>query len=299
MAEQRLSLLSRQLSKQNYTTVQSGAKYTNDFKAYCKLPNGEIGSFFHDIPINLNPEKKTVNVLIEIPRWSNAKFEINKDIPFNPITQDTKKGKLRFVKNIFPYKGYMHNYGAIPQTWDDPTVTDKDTGFKGDNDPIDICEIGSKVANLGDVFEAKVLGCLALIDDGELDWKVIAINTEDELASELNDIDDVKEKCPGLLEGTFKWFRDYKAPDGKPTNEFGFNGKFLNSEKAVEVIQESHKSWDKLIKGNAELDKMPLLQNATLTGTPGHAPQPLSEIVQGSALPDAQIPSSVDKSYFV
>ena len=33
----------------------------------------------------------------------------------NPIKQDIKKGKVRFVKNSFPYKGYIWNYGALPQ----------------------------------------------------------------------------------------------------------------------------------------------------------------------------------------
>jgi hypothetical protein len=35
----------------------------------------------------------------------------------NPIIQDTKKGKLRFVRNCFPHKGYIWNYGAFPQVW--------------------------------------------------------------------------------------------------------------------------------------------------------------------------------------
>ena len=33
----------------------------------------------------------------------------------NPIKQDIKKGKLRFVNNCFPYHGYIWNYGALPQ----------------------------------------------------------------------------------------------------------------------------------------------------------------------------------------
>lgn len=33
----------------------------------------------------------------------------------NPIIQDTKKGKLRYVRNCFPHKGYIWNYGAFPQ----------------------------------------------------------------------------------------------------------------------------------------------------------------------------------------
>lgn len=35
--------------------------------------------------------------------------------PLNPIKQDTKKEKLRYVANVFPYKGYIWNYGALPQ----------------------------------------------------------------------------------------------------------------------------------------------------------------------------------------
>lgn len=33
----------------------------------------------------------------------------------NPIMQDVKKGKVRFVNNCFPYHGYIWNYGAFPQ----------------------------------------------------------------------------------------------------------------------------------------------------------------------------------------
>ena len=40
-----------------------------------------------------------------------------------------------------------------------------------------------------------------MIDDGELDWKMIAINSEDPLFSELNDISDVEKKCPGTVSG--------------------------------------------------------------------------------------------------
>lgn len=40
-----------------------------------------------------------------------------------------------------------------------------------------------------------------MIDDGELDWKVIAVNTDDALANELNDINDVDAKLPGTISG--------------------------------------------------------------------------------------------------
>ena len=66
----------------------------------------------------------------------------------------------------------LFNYGAFPQTWEDPSHVTPDTGCAGDNDPIDACEIGTKMYRTGSVVKVKVLGCLAMIDDGETDWKV-------------------------------------------------------------------------------------------------------------------------------
>ena len=51
--------------------------------------------------------------------------------------------------------------------------------------------------------QVKILGVLAMIDDGELDWKMIAINSEDPLFSKLNDIEDVETVCPGTVSGTY------------------------------------------------------------------------------------------------
>ncbi len=44
----------------------------------------------------------------------------------------------------------------------------------------------SQVCVIGQVIQVKVLGILALIDEGETDWKVIAINIEDPDESSLN-----------------------------------------------------------------------------------------------------------------
>ena len=42
-------------------------------------------------------------------------LQINKEEALNPIKQDVKKGKLRYVDNVFPFHGYPWNYGALPQ----------------------------------------------------------------------------------------------------------------------------------------------------------------------------------------
>ena len=88
----------------------------------------------------------------------------------NPIAQDVKKGKLR------DYHGPIFwNYGMLPQTWEDPNVTHPETKCNGDNDPVDVVEIGSEALEQGAIEPVKVLGALAMIDDGELDWKIIGI----------------------------------------------------------------------------------------------------------------------------
>ena len=143
----------------NYTVEERGQLNTLGYKCYIKnADTNQYVSPFHDIPLYHNKSDKTINVVIEIPRWSNAKMEISKSDKLNPIIQDTKKSKLRFVNNVFPHHGYIWNYGGLPQTWEDPNMVDKETGCIGDNDPLDVCEIGSTILGRGAVAQVKVLG---------------------------------------------------------------------------------------------------------------------------------------------
>lgn len=126
----------------------------------------------------------------------------------------------------------------------------------GDNDPVDVVEIGSRPIGCGEVAEVKVLGCLAMIDDGELDWKVIAIDVNDPMAADLNDIGDVETKCTGVVAGIREWFRWYKTPDGKPINAFGFDEKALGVKDTLEVIEECHGYWKDLKSGKTDAGKL-------------------------------------------
>lgn len=65
--------------------------------------------------------------------------------------------------------------------------------------------------------------------------QVIAIAASDPLAKELNDINDVETKLPGVISGIREWFRWYKTPDGKPINAFGFGEKALNKAETLKV----------------------------------------------------------------
>ncbi|XP_037010349.2 inorganic pyrophosphatase 2, mitochondrial isoform X1 [Artibeus jamaicensis] len=245
-----------------YRTEERGQPPSPGYRLFFQNEAGHYISPFHDIPLKVDstqedgiPTKRArndesenlFNMVVEVPRWTNAKMEIATQEPLNPIKQDVKGGKLRYVTNVFPYKGYIWNYGALPQTWEDPHQKDKSTDCCGDDDPIDVCEIGSKVLSRGDVIRVKILGILALIDQGETDWKLIAINVNDPEASKFNDIDDVKKYKPGYLEATLNWLRFYKVPEGKPENQFAFNGEFKNKAFALEVIKSAHECWKALL----------------------------------------------------
>jgi inorganic pyrophosphatase len=236
----------------SFTTVTRGSENTLEYRLFYKNANGETISPFHDIPCYVEGKDKVYNMVVEVPRWTNAKMEIATKEKMNPIKQDVKKGNLRYVANVYPQKGYPWNYGAIPQTWENPKHVDKDTNEGGDNDPIDVCEIGSRVPKRGEVIQVKALGILAMIDEGETDWKVMCIDIKDELADKVNNLEDVERLKPGYLDDTRKWFRTYKVPDGKPENNFAFDGAYKDKAFADKTIADTYVQWQCLIRGEAE-----------------------------------------------
>ena len=124
------------------------------------------------------------------------------------------------------------NYGLLPQTWEDPSFANNEVeGAFGDNDPgirpfafvctflsythsstrvdtkyiiylelaVDVVEIGESRRKIGEVLKVKPLGALAMIDEGELDWKIVAISLDDPKAALVNDVDDVEKHFPVCL----------------------------------------------------------------------------------------------------
>ncbi|XP_056345369.1 inorganic pyrophosphatase 2, mitochondrial isoform X3 [Oenanthe melanoleuca] len=225
-----------------YSTEQRGRPNSPDYRLYFKNADGKYISPFHDIPLFAGPKEdkeipakrsKTTgsevlfNMIVEVPRWTNAKME----------------------------------------TWEDPNHKDNVTGCCGDNDPIDVCEIGSKIRSSGEIVQVKVLGVLALVDEGETDWKIIAISADDPEAQKIHDIDDVKKHKPGYLEATVDWFQLYKVPDGKPENHFAFNGEFKNKDFAVEIIKSTHDHWKSLLHKKADGGAIKCM-NVLVSGSP-------------------------------
>ncbi|KAJ2765579.1 Inorganic pyrophosphatase, partial [Coemansia nantahalensis] len=239
------------------------------------------------------------NMVVEIPRWTNAKMEISKEDTLNPIKQDTKKGKLRYVRNAFPHHGYIWNYGAFPRTWEDPGQTNSDTKCVGDNDPIDVCEIGEAIGYTGQVKQVKVLGVMALIDEGETDWKVLAIDVNDPLASKMNDVDDIERYMPGLLHATNEWFRIYKIPDGKPENQFAFGGEAKKRAYAVDVVKETADAWADLVSGKADPGEISLANTQLGDGNTVSDAASSEAAAGGASVAAPSIDQSLHKWFFI
>jgi len=196
--------------------------------------------------------QNVVNMVVEIPKHTHAKMETAIKTPHNPIVQDTKNGKLRFLKNVFPMYGYPFNYGMIPQTFESKNhmvldkfysdLTEEEKKITGDQDPVDIIDIGSKPITMGSIVQVKVLGSLPMIDEGEFDCKVIAINIEDPMACELNTVDDVTSKMPAVLDAVYNYYKYYKLPT---VNRFLRDREFLNADSTVKLIGEMHEAYKK------------------------------------------------------
>jgi inorganic pyrophosphatase len=105
----------------------------------------------------------------------------------------------------------------------------------GDDDGLDVCEIGSELGYTGQVKQVKVLGAMALLDEGETDWKVIVIDVKDSLAPRLTSIADVCSHMPGLLDAMKYWFSVYKVPDGKQRNRVALGGQIMEEEYVYAV----------------------------------------------------------------
>ena len=222
-----------------YDIQTEGTYGTTEFSLYL-AQQGQRLSIWNDIP--LQPSTSLYHFVCEVPKGTRQKMEVQTHLAFHPIKQDLIDGKLRQYR----YGSMICNYGAMPQTWEDPDHISPHTGAPGDNDPLDLVEIGDDSLPLGSVSTVKVLGVLGMIDSGETDWKIIGVRTDNPLAAQLNDIEDVERVRPGLLGQLREWLRLYTGADGKAPNTFAFNEEYRDRAFALGIIQQCHRAWSSL-----------------------------------------------------
>ena len=166
----------------------------------------------------------TVNVVIEIPKNTNEKWEVSK--LDGSLEHEFFMGEPRIIN----YLPYPMNYGMIPRT-----VMPLQLG--GDGDPVDAIVLGDALPR-GEVVEAKVLGLIKMNDMGEVDDKVITVNKYSDYFK-FNSIEELQENNPKIMKNILEWFQNYKG-----NNLVKIEGVVSNVE-AIGLIKFASKSFDK------------------------------------------------------
>jgi inorganic pyrophosphatase len=89
-----------------------------------------------------------------------------------------------------------------------------------------------------------------LIDQGELDWKILVLSQTQADKEGIRDHKDFEEAYPAKIKGVREWFRTIKTLDGKPENTFGYGGDVIGQEETFQIVEENQESYKRLIKGD-------------------------------------------------
>lgn len=228
---------------------------TPEFRVFLARRDANSGSaapasYWHDVGVvpgdagagalAAAPGPKEVRFVCEIPRGTRDKLEMMHGEEHNPIGQDRYKcGALRAYRaGDSPF-----NYGFVPQTVEAPERLQH--GLRGDGDPVDVVEIGHSPMEVGEVRDVVLLGALALVDEGELDWKLLALRADNPFAGEP---DVLARRYPNAVAEVRRWFETYKIADGKPRNAYLFDGEFQDAEAAADVVRHAHEDWRRIAK---------------------------------------------------
>lgn len=137
-----------------------------------------------------NVAEGSINTVVEIPKWSTLKIEWNRELAAFQL--DRVEPSI-FAKPV--------NYGFIPQTLDE------------DGDELDTLVLTNDPIPTGVFLEAKIIGVLKFVDDGEVDDKIICVPADDRNTDDaIQSLDDLHPRFRQKLEHHFTHYKDLKKP---------------------------------------------------------------------------------------
>ena len=161
--------------------------------------------------------KDAMNVIIEIPKDSHNKYEIDK-----------KTGLIKLDRANYSAAAYPFDYGFVPQTlWDD-------------GDALDVIVLTTYPLNVGILVVARPVGVLHMVDGGEADEKIIAVPVDDKRWDDVQDIGDVNQH---QLKEFVHFFETYKVLKGKPA-PVEING-YEGAEAAKAAFERAREMYNK------------------------------------------------------
>ncbi len=168
----------------------------------------------HDIPL---PDKIDAYfpVVIEIPRGSKLKYEIDK-----------RTGLLMLDRVLHSAVHYPANYGFIPQT------------HAGDGDALDVLVLMQEPVHPLTIVRARAIGGFQMTDDKGVDDKIVAVAIDDPAVSHYTKATQLP---PHRLLELRRFFQDYKVLEGK----FSEVEELYDSERALAVIAEAQAGYRK------------------------------------------------------
>ncbi len=159
---------------------------------------------------------EVINAVVEIPKGSHNKYEY-----------DEESGLFKLDRVLYSPMHYPLDYGFIPQTRSE------------DGDHLDVLIIGSDPTFVGCVVDARPIGILHMIDSGEPDAKILAVQTKNPRFESIKDINDLEMYNAHLLKEISHFFKVYKDLQGKEVHIEGWKGR----DAAIEEIEKAQKAY--------------------------------------------------------
>ncbi|HEY4528252.1 MAG TPA: inorganic diphosphatase [Candidatus Paceibacterota bacterium] len=166
----------------------------------------------------IDPGKKdAMDVIIEIPKGSKNKYEIDK-----------KTGLIALDRVMHTSQDYPFDYGFVPQSlWHD-------------GDPLDVVVLSTYPFVPGVLVKSRPVAVMHMVDGGEKDEKIIAVPVDDPRFDGVKDLPDIN---PHTLKEIEHFFLTYKKLQNKEVEVNGTEGKEVAEaafEEGLELYREKY-----------------------------------------------------------